>query len=95
MIFFGLAGEEQRNFVHNAFNVLVNEGFLRDQQGIHTLEIVQKLHGIIKEKPREASFEEVNLETFSPRGVYTFHDQAVITLVYEDSSTNENGNGHP
>ena len=32
-IIFVLAGEEQRHFVHNAFNVLINEGFLRDQQG--------------------------------------------------------------
>ena len=84
-----ISGEEQRHFVHNAFNVLVNEGFLRDQQGVHTLEVVQKFHEIVKEVPREAKVEEENLETVCPPGVCTFHDQAVITLVYEDSNTNQ------
>ena len=101
---FVLAGEEQRHFVHNAFNVLVNEGFLHDQQGVHTLEVVQKFHEIIKEKsekarkpkknktkekPRKATVVVANLETYCPGGVFTFDNQAVITLVYEDSNTKE------
>ena len=33
VLIFVIAGEDQRHFVHNAFNILINEGFLRDQQG--------------------------------------------------------------
>ena len=33
---FASAGEEQRHYIHNTFNCLVNEGFLRDQQGVQT-----------------------------------------------------------
>ena len=84
-----LAGEEQRHFIHNAFNVLINEGFFHDRQGVHTLAAVQKLHEIIKEKPRTATVATENLEKLCPRGVYTFHPQAVITLVQEDSITNQ------
>ena len=84
-----LAGEEQRHFVHNAFNVLVNEGFLRDQQGVHTLEVVQQFYQIIKKTPTEATMMEDNLETLCPSGVFTFDNQAVITLVYDDSNTNQ------
>ena len=49
------AGQEQKHFVHNALNVLVHEGFLRDQQGVQSLEVVQKIHEIIKKKPRRAT----------------------------------------
>ena len=87
--FFVLAGEEQRHFVHNAFNVLINEGFFRDQQGVYTLEVVQQFYQIIKKTPTEATKMEDNLETLCPSGVFTFDNQAVITLVYDDSNTNQ------
>ena len=62
---------------------------MRDQQGVQSLEAVQKFHEIIKEKPRKARVVVANLETYCPSGVLTFDNQAVITLVYEDSNTNE------
>ena len=84
-----LAGPEQRHFVHNAFNILVNEGFLREEQGVYTLEAVQKFFEIINEKPRKATMEIKDLETFCPPGVFTLKYQAVITLVYENSHTKQ------
>ena len=85
------ADEEQRHFVHNAFNVLTNEGFLRDQQGVQSLEVVQEFYKIIKEKPRRATQVAKDLESLcgSIPGKFTLDYQAVITLVYEDSNTNE------
>ena len=84
-----LACEEQRHFVHNSFNILVNEGFLRDQQGAHSLEVVQKFYEIIKEKPSRAIKEAQDLRTLCPPGVFTLKYQAVIMLLYEDSQTME------
>ena len=83
-----LAGEEQRHLVHNAFNVLVNEGFLRNRQGVQTLEVVQKFHEIINEPIRRATMAKSDLNSFCPPGKFTLDYQAVITLVYEDSRTN-------
>ena len=83
------AGEEQRHFVHNAFNVLINEGFLRDQQGAQSLEVVQNFYEIIKEPMRKAIKQVKDLNTLFPPGKFTLDYQAVIILVYEDSKTNE------
>ena len=85
------AGQEQKHFVHNALNVLVHEGFLRDQQGVQSLEVVQKVYEIIKKKPRRATQVVKDLESLCGgiSGKFTLDYQAVITLVYEDSQTNE------
>ena len=84
-----VAGEEQRHFVENAFNILVNEGFLRDEQGVHTLEAVQKIHEIIQEPMREATMEWRDLNSYCPAGKFTLFYQAVITLVYQVSQSDE------
>ena len=85
------AGEEQRHFVNNAFNILINEGFLRDQQGVQTLEVVQKFYEIINESMRKATVVVKDLNTFCPSGKWTLDYQAVVILVYEDSQSNEKG----
>ena len=84
-----LAGEEQRHYIHNTFNVLVNEGFLRDQQGVQTLEVVQKFYKITKLKPRKATKIEIDILDLCPKGAHVLPSQAVITCVQIDSSTNE------
>ena len=71
----------------NAFNILVNEGFLRDQQGVQTLEFVQKFYEIIKDKPRRATMVKKELSDFC--GKYTLLYHAVIALLYHDSKTND------
>ena len=81
------AGPEQRHFVQNAFNVLVNEGFLRDQQGVQTLEVVQKFFEIIQKPMSKATMVKLDLNTFFPVGKFTLDHQAVMTLVREDSKT--------
>ena len=89
MCLFLLAGEEQRHYIHNTFNVLVNEGFLRDQQGVQTLEVVQKFYKITKLKPRKATKIEIDILDLCPRGLCVHPNQAVITCVQIDSTTNE------
>ena len=86
LLLFVLAGVEQQHFVHNAFNILVNEGFLRNQQGVQTLEVVQKFYAIINEKPRKATMEEKCMYEFCKK--QTLKNHAVITLLYDDSETN-------
>ena len=49
-----LAGPDQRHSVYNAFEILVNDGFLHDQ-GVLTLEAVQKFYEEILEQPEEAT----------------------------------------
>ena len=83
-----VAGEEQRHFIENAFNVLVNEGFLRDQQGVHTLEVVQKFYEIIKEPIGRATMMKKDLTNYREHSG-TLERHAVITLVKEDSNTGE------
>ena len=83
-----LAGHEQRHFVQNAFNVLVNEGFLRDQQGFQSLDVVQKFFEIIKEPMSKAKLVEKDLNSICPAGNFTLYRQAVIIMVQEDSQTN-------
>ena len=86
---FFLAGEEQRHFTHNAFNVLVNEGFLRNQQGVHTLEIVQKFYLTINRVPGRAVKVEKDILDVCPSGLYVLPNQAVITCVRINSVTKE------
>ena len=85
------AGVEQQHYVENALNILVNEGFLRDQQGVQSLEAVQKFYNIIKQPMRKATmhFEDLNSKDYCPDGRFTLKIQAVIVLFYEDSKTNE------
>ena len=86
--FFVLVGLEQQHSVYNAFNILEYEGFLRDQQGVQTLEVVKKFYDIINEEPRKAIVEEKNLSEFCEKQTLKHH--AVITLLYEsydDSNT--------
>ena len=90
-----LAGHEQRHFLQNAFNVLVNEGFLRDQQGVQTLEIVQKFHEIIKQPMTKAKLVKKNLNSFCPAGHLILKQQAVIILVLEDSQSKSPALGIP
>ena len=84
---FPSAGEEQRHYIHNTFNVLVNQGFLRDQQGVHTLEVVQKFYEITKLKPRKVTKVKIDILDLCPRGHYVQPNQAVITCVQIDSKT--------
>ena len=81
------AGEEQRHVVENAFNLLVNEGFLREQQGVHTLEVVQKFHEIINEPIGRATMAKKDLMDFCGRHFLPYY--GVITLVKIDSTTND------
>ena len=64
------AGEEQRHLVHNAFNILVNEGLMRDEQEVYTLEVVQKFYEIIQEPKSNKGGERFAL-TMSTWKVYT------------------------
>ena len=83
------AGVEQRHTVVNAFNILVNGGFLRDQQGVQTLEVVQRFYEIINQPMPKANMHMKDLNLFCPPGKLTLDYQAVVTLVYENSQTNE------
>ena len=83
-----LAGEEQRHYIHNTFNVLVNEGFLRNQQGFATLEVVHKFYEITKLTPIKVKKAEIDILDLCPRGPCVHTNQAVITCVQIDSTTN-------
>ena len=82
-----LAGVQQRHYIHNTFNVLVNEGFLRDQQGVQSLEVVQKFYEITKLTPRNAKKVEKDILDLCPTGSCVHSNQAVITCVEIDSTT--------
>ena len=82
-------GQEQLHLVRNAFSFLVNQGFLREKQGVQTLEVVQKFFEIINEPIRKAKSIVKDLNSFCPAGKFTLDYQAVITLVYEDSHSND------
>ena len=83
-----LAGQEQRHYIYNTFNVLANQGFLRDQQGIQTLEVVQRFYEITKLKPIKAKKVELDILDVCPTGHCVHSNQAVITCVKIDSSAN-------
>ena len=66
------------------------EGFLRDEQGVHSLEVVQKFHEIINEPTRKATMMKKDLNSFCGwSGKVTLDYHAVINLVYEDSQSND------
>ena len=60
---------------------------MRDHQGIHTLEAVQKFNEIIKQPPRKAGTVIKKLTDYC--GNYKLEYHAVILLVRENSQTNE------
>ena len=82
--YFYSAGPEQEHTVINAFKVLRNEGFLRDHQGVLSLEVVQEFYKIIQEPLRKAKFGIIDLSRCQ-HGKYTPKYQAVISLVKEES----------
>ena len=76
-----LDGEEQQHRVSNAFNILANEGFLRDQQGVQTLEVVNEFYKIIEQELKRATLKVSNLLSFC--GKISDHEvepKPVITL---------------
>ena len=53
--------------MHSAFNVLVNKGFLHNE-GINTLEAIQKFYVAISATPRKPGYVEKDLLDFCPLG---------------------------
>ena len=53
------------------------------------MEVVQKFYEILQEPMRKATKEVKDLHLLCPPGKFTLNYQAVISLVYEDSKTNE------
>ena len=75
-----LAGESQGHIVENAFNVLANNGFLRDQ-GILTLESVQQFYAAIGQDPKRATLMTPNLlDVCCELGSHELVHRPVITL---------------
>ena len=71
----------------NLFNVLTNQGFLRDQ-GILSMESVQLFYGLIGEEPRNAIMGMTHLLTFCNQSGYHEVDyQPVIRLIRISSIT--------
>ena len=88
-----LAGEIQRHITRNVFNVLANQGFLRDQ-GILSLESVQEFYDVINEEPKHAHMRMTHLLTFCIQpGYHELEYQPVITLIIKNSKTG-NVQGH-
>ena len=74
------AGENQDHILENAFNVLSNDGFLRDQ-GILTLESVQEFYKTIKHELKRATLITSNLlETCYEDGSHELSPRPVIIL---------------
>ena len=60
---------------------MTNEGFLRDQQGVQTLEVVQKFYEIIKEEPEKATLKISTLLDFCGQsGDHVVETKPVLTL---------------
>ena len=79
--------------IRNAFNVLGNGSFLRDQ-GVLSLESVQKFYELIGEEPKEASLRVVKVLDFCNQlGYHKLDYQPVITLT-NTNSTNGQTQGH-
>ena len=75
-----LAGKNQGHIIENAFNVLGNEGFLRNQ-GILTLESVQKFYKIMKHELKRATMIISNLlEICNEDGSHELSPRPVIIL---------------
>ena len=77
--------------MHNAFNVLKNNGFLHDE-GLNSLEAVQIFYSLINEQPKKPNYLLVHLLDFCQRGYdSTRYYRPVVLLVKNnklDSSCN-------
>ena len=74
------AGENQIHIVENAFNVLANEGFLRDQ-GILTLESIQQFYKALAKEPKKATLKTQSLlGVCKQQGFHKLDNQPVISL---------------
>ena len=82
-----LAGDIQGHIVKNVFNVLANQGFLRDQ-GILSLDTVQQFYKIIEQQPNYATMRMTNLLVFCYQpGFHELDYQPLITLIRISSRT--------
>ena len=68
------------------FQLLVNDGFLLDQ-GVHTLEAVQKFYEEILEIPERAEFVETELIEFCQMKNHKF--QPIVTLMLKNEKGDE------
>ena len=85
------AGENQDHILENVFNVLGNQGFLRDQ-GILTLESVQLFYEAIGQEPKVATLKTPNLlDICTELGSNELVHRPVITLT---RSQNGKTSGH-
>ena len=84
-----VAGDEQQHTVQNAFKTLINEGFLRDKQGVHSLEVVQEFYKIIKEEPRKSKVQRIDLNKLCQPEDFTPDYQAIVLLIKENSQTSD------
>ena len=83
------AGGTQGHITTNAFNILSNKGFLRDE-GILSLESVQEFYKTIGDDEKNFSLRVANLLDFCNRtGRHELDYQPVITLVKISSRTGE------
>ena len=79
--------------IHNAFNILANEGFLRDQ-GILSLESVQEFYKIIQQEPRNATMRVTNLLDFCNQPGFNEPDYLPVITLTTKSSTTGKVQGH-
>ena len=75
--------------VHNAFNILTNRGFLREEESINTLEAVRMFYEKIGENSRKPTLMNQDVLEFCPMGNSVAEFQAVITLVKKVSDNEE------
>ena len=73
--------------MHNAFKVLQYKGFLHDE-GINTLEAVQKFYEAISENTRKSGYVEKDLLDFCPPGQSSVGGyQPVVNIMFYNSKT--------
>ena len=85
------ACNDQGHVFYNAFNVLANEGFLRDDQGILTLESIQTFYESINQKPKRATLETPDLHDICNKfGFHKLCPQPVISVVQRREEYDEN-----
>ena len=80
------AGDDQVHILRNAFNILGNEGFLREQ-GVLSLESVQEFYKIIKEEPVPASLSVMNLLDFCDKPGFNEPDYLPVIAICETGET--------
>ena len=82
---------EQAHFYYNTFNVLANEGFLRDTQGILTLESVLMFYESIKQERKWATLETPDFiyEICNKLGDYKLNPQPVISVTQRRKEYNK------